>query len=88
MWNTESDADEAFRKKVIWGSAAIVVISLIGAVYFYKYHNGVPAAPVVTEAPKPPVETPQAATEPAVRNPIPESTDTKPLPPLKARRAR
>ena len=83
MWNTESDADEAFRKKVIWGSAAIVVIGLLGAVYYYKYHNAVPAAPVVTEAPKPPVEAPQAATEPAVRNPIPESTDTKPLPPLK-----
>jgi len=83
MWNTESDADEAFRKKVIWGSAAIVVIGLLGAVYYYKYHNGAPAAPVVTEAPKPPVEAPQAATEPAIRNPIPESTDTKPLPPLK-----
>ena len=83
MWNTESDADEAFRKKVIWGSAAIVVIGLIGAVYFYKYRNAVPEAPVVTQAPKPPVEAPQAATEPAVRNPIPESTDTKPLPPLK-----
>lgn len=83
MWNTESDADEAFRKKVIWGSAAIVVIGLMGAVYYYKYHSAVPAAPVVTQAPKPPVEAPQTATEPAVRNPIPESTDTKPLPPLK-----
>lgn len=83
MWNTESDADEAFRKKVIWGSAAIVVLGLIGAVYYYKYHNAVPAPPVVTEAPKPPVEAPQAATEPAVRNPIPESADSKPLPPLK-----
>ncbi|MBS0417614.1 MAG: DUF3014 domain-containing protein [Proteobacteria bacterium] len=83
MWNTESDADEAFRKKVIWGSAAIVVIGLLGAVYYYKYHNAVPAAPVVTQAPKPPVEAPQAATEPAVRNPIPESTDAQPLPPLK-----
>src|SRR4051812_36023219 len=83
MWNTESDADEAFRKKVIWGSAAIVAIGLIGAVYYYKYHSAAPEAPVVKEAPKPPAEAPQAATEPAVRNPIPESTDTKPLPPLK-----
>jgi hypothetical protein len=83
MWNTESDADESFRKKVIWGSAAIVVIGLLGAVYYYKYHSAVPEAPVVKEAPKPPVEAPQAATEPAVRNPIPESTDSKPLPPLK-----
>ena len=84
MWNTESDADESFRKKVIWGSAAIVVIGLLGAVYYYKYRSSVPEVPVVKEAPKPPVEAPQAATEPAVRNPIPESSDAKPLPPLKA----
>jgi hypothetical protein len=83
MWNTESDADESFRKKVIWGSAAIVVIGLLGAVYYYKYRSSAPEVPVVKEAPKPPVEAPQAATEPAVRNPIPESTDAKPLPPLK-----
>ena len=83
MWNTESDADESFRKKVIWGSAAVVVLGLVGAVYYYKYHNAVPAAPVVTEAPHPPVQAPQVATEPAVRNPIPETSDAKPLPPLK-----
>jgi len=83
MWNTESDADESFRKKVIWGSAAIVVIGLVGAVYYYKYHSAAPQIPVQQEAPKPPVEAPQAATEPAVRNPIPETNDTKPLPPLK-----
>jgi hypothetical protein len=83
MWNTESDADESFRKKVIWGSAAVVVLGLVGAAYYYKYHGAVPAAPVVTEAPHPAVQAPQAATEPAIRNPIPETTDTKPLPPLK-----
>jgi hypothetical protein len=68
---------------VIWGSAAVVVLGLLGAVYYYKYHNAVPAAPVVTEAPHPPVQAPQAATEPAVRNPIPETGDAKSLPPLK-----
>jgi hypothetical protein len=83
MWNTESDADESFRKKVIWGSAAVVVLGLVGAVYYYKYHNAVPAPPVVAEAPHPPVQAPQAATEPAVRNPIPETSDATPLPPLK-----
>jgi len=31
MWNTESDADESFRRKVIWGSAAVVVLGLLGA---------------------------------------------------------
>jgi hypothetical protein len=44
MWNTESDADESFRKKVIWGSAAVVVLGLVGAAYYYKYHGAVPAA--------------------------------------------
>jgi Protein of unknown function (DUF3014) len=83
MWNTESDADESFRKKVIWGSAAVVVLGLLGAVYYYKYHATVPAPPPVTQAPHPAAQEPQAATEPAIRNPIPESTDTKPLPPLK-----
>jgi hypothetical protein len=83
MWNTESDADESFRKKVIWGSAAIVVLGLLGAGYYYRYHGAVPAPPVATEAPHPAVQAPQAATEPAIRNPIPQTADTKPLPPLK-----
>ena len=82
MWNTESDAEESFRKKVIWGSAAIVVIGLVGAVYYYKYRSAVSEIPVQQQAPKP-AEAPQAATEPTVRNPIPETNDTKPLPPLK-----
>lgn len=83
MWNTESDADESFRKKVIWGSAAVVVLGLAGAVYYYKYYNAAPAPVAAVEPPHPPVQAPQAATEPAVRNPVPETTDTKPLPPLK-----
>ncbi len=83
MWNTESDADESFRKKVIWGSAAVVVLGLLGAVYYYKYHGAVSPPPVAAEPPHPAVQAPQAATEPAIRNPIPETTDTKPLPPLK-----
>jgi hypothetical protein len=82
MWNTESDADESFRKKVIWGSAAVVVLGLLGAVYYYKYHGAVSAPPVKTEAPPAPAPPPQAATEPAIRNPVPVPADIKPLPPL------
>jgi Protein of unknown function (DUF3014) len=82
MWNTESDADESFRKKVIWGSAAVVALGLLGAVYYYKYHAAVPVPPVA-EPPHPAAQEPQAVAEPAIRNPIPETTDTKPLPPLK-----
>lgn len=83
MWNTESDADESFRKKVIWGSAAIVVLGLLGTVYYYKHHRAMPPPPVKAEPPHPVAAPTQAATEPAVHNPVPESTDTKPLPALK-----
>jgi Protein of unknown function (DUF3014) len=82
MWNTESDPDESFRNKVIWGSAAVVVLGLLGAVYYYKYHGAVPAPPVATEPSHPAAPVPQAAMEPAIRNPVPQTTDTKPLPPL------
>ena len=79
MWNTESDADESFRKKVIWGSAAIVVLGLLGAVYYYKYYGRVAPPPV----PPPQVKPAQTVAEPAIHNPVPESTQTKPLPALK-----
>jgi hypothetical protein len=83
MWNTESDAEESFRKKVIWGSAAVVVLGILGAVFYYKYHAAVPP-PVVKAEPPPPVSPPpQTATEPAIRNPVPVPADTKPLPALK-----
>ncbi len=81
MWNSETDVDEAFRKKVIWGSAAIVVVGLLGAVEYYKYYNKAHAAPG-TQAPAKPPAPPVAATEPAVRNPVPPAQETKPLPAL------
>jgi hypothetical protein len=83
MWNTESDADESFRKKVIWGSAAVVVLGLLGAVYYYKYHAAVPPPAVKTEPPPVAAPAPQAATEPAIKNPVPLPADTRPLPALR-----
>lgn len=83
MWNTESDADESFRKQVIWGSAAVVVLGLLGAVYYYKYHAAVPPPPVKSEPPPVAVPAPQAATEPASKNPVPLPADAEPLPQLK-----
>src|SRR5579872_123307 len=80
MWNGESDSDEAFRKKVIWGSAAIVVVALLGAGYYYKFRGQAPPPPKV-EAPRPQVAPTPA--EPAIRNPIPAAGDSKPLPLLK-----
>jgi|SRR5579872_1159635 len=81
MWNSETDVDEAFRKKVIWGSAAIVVLGLVGAGVYYRYYARSAAPPIVQPAPKP---APAPAPEPAVKNPVPEgmSGDNKPLPPL------
>ncbi|MFL6606088.1 MAG: DUF3014 domain-containing protein [Steroidobacteraceae bacterium] len=82
MWNTESDADESFRKTVIWGSVGVVVLAVVGAVYYYKHHGAVPPPPQTESRPAPPAPPPQAATEPAIRNPVPIPADTKPLPPL------
>jgi hypothetical protein len=82
MWNTEADADESFRKKVIWGSAAVVVLGLLGSVYYYKYHGAVPEPPARTEPLPAAKPAPEAATEPAIRNPVPIPADSKPLPAL------
>jgi hypothetical protein len=82
MWNSETDVDVAFRKKVIWGSAAIVVLGLLGAGAYYRYYAKQMAPPTVQPAPKP--AAPPPAPEPAIRNPVPEgmSADNKPLPAL------
>lgn len=81
MWNSETDVDEAFRKKVIWGSAAVVVLGLLGAGAYYRYYARPAAPPPVQPAPKP--AAPAPAPEPAVRNPVPEGmADNKPLPAL------
>ena len=82
MWNTESDAEEAFRRKVIWGSAAIVVLGVAGAVFYYRYHAAVPAPPPQVEPAHPAPPPPETATEPAIRNPVPTASDNKPLPAL------
>lgn len=82
-WNTESDADVAFRRKVIWGSAVVVAIGLAGMIYYYR-HSMAPPEPPKAAAPASAAATPQQAAEPAVRNPIPEEQAAqKPLPPLK-----
>ena len=81
MWNSGTDVDEAFRKKVIWGSAAIVLLGLLGAGAYYRYY-GKAAAPPQAPAPAKPA-APAPAPEPAIRNPIPEGqSETKPLPAL------
>jgi len=83
MWNTDSDVDEAFRNKVIWGSVAIAVLCIAGGLFYYKYYLS-RAKPAATAAVSPPSAAPQTVTEPAIRNPVPQTAaaDAKPLPPL------
>ncbi|MBV9913921.1 MAG: DUF3014 domain-containing protein [Sinobacteraceae bacterium] len=80
-WNAQSEIDEGFRKKVIWASAVIIALGLAGAIYYYKYY-AVPPPPPKVEPARP--AAPVQATEPEVRNPVPEDqAASKPLPALK-----
>ena len=79
MWNTETDTEERFRNKAIWGSAAAVVLIAVGAFVYFKYYASPAPQPVVATAGKP------AATgnaPPAIQNPVPTPAEAKPLPPL------
>lgn len=81
-WNAQSDIDEGFRKKVIWGSAVIVALGIAGAIYYYKYYAALPPPPKVESAR--PAAPASQSTEPEVRNPVPEDQEgSKPLPALK-----
>ncbi|HEY6483153.1 MAG TPA: DUF3014 domain-containing protein [Steroidobacteraceae bacterium] len=82
MWNSDTDLDEAFRRKVIWGSAAIVVIGLVGAGIYYRYSARRPPAPAAAAAP--PVAASAQPAAPAIQNRVPTiaSAGAKPLPAL------
>jgi hypothetical protein len=45
MWNKATDAEESFRNKAIWGSAAAVVVLIVGIGAYYRYSSqtGAPA---------------------------------------------
>ena len=80
MWNSQTDSEERFRNKAIWGSAAVVVVAAIAGFVYYKYFAH----------PAPPPETATAATRapaadapPAIQHPVPEAAaESKPLPAL------
>ena len=79
MWNTETDTEERFRNKAIWGSAAAVVLIAVGAFVYFKYYANPAPAPVVATAAKPAAA---GNVPPAIQNPVPPPAEAKPLPPL------
>jgi len=81
MWNAEADAEERFRNKAIWGSAAAVALIAIGAFVYFRYYAH-PAPPPPPPA-APPVKAAPVAAQPAIQHPIPEAgPEAKPLPAL------
>ena len=81
MWNTETDTEERFRNKAIWGSAAAVVLLAAGVFVYFKYYSN-PTSPPVAVAPAKPAAAPAGPA--AIQNPVPPPAESKPLPPLNA----
>jgi hypothetical protein len=82
MWNTQTDAEDSFRTKAIWGSAVVVVLCAVAAGVYYKYYYSARRGDEKVDA-RPAASAPPA--EPAIRNPLPaeaQSADTKSLPAL------
>jgi hypothetical protein len=80
MWNTDSDTEERFRTRAMWGSAVAVALIAIGAFVYYQYYAHPAARPEpVTARPRPAA---QAPAQPEIQHPIPETEATKPLPAL------
>lgn len=86
MWNT-TDPEESFRTKVIWWSAIVVGLALIGTGAYYRFRSPRPAT--AQPAPAPAVSQPitaaaPAASAPTIAHPIPAAPGAAatPLPPL------
>ncbi len=72
MWNT-TDPEESFRTKVIWWSAIIVGVALIGVGAYYRFRSPQPAQPAQSPAQPQQTAALPAATPaaPAIQHPIP-----------------
>jgi len=80
MWNTETDAEERFRNKAIWGSAVAVVLIAAGAfAYFHYFAHPTAEATAVVAKPNP---APAATEAPAIQNPVPPPPEGRSLPAL------
>ena len=80
MWNKATDAEESFRNKAIWGSAAAVVVLIAAIVGYYHFYPQQPLAQPVRVTP-PPAPPPQVAEENAIQHPVP-GADAVALPAL------
>src|ERR1700742_4622235 len=82
MWNKATDAEESFRNKAIWWSAAAVVLVIGGIGAYYRY-SATSSAPVkVPQTPAAPAPTVNAD-DGGIQHPVPGAgTDTTALPAL------
>jgi hypothetical protein len=82
MWNKATDAEESFRNKAIWWSAAAVVVVIIGIGAYYRY-TATSNAPVKVQESRPPAPPPVKADDGGIQHPIPAAgTDGSALPAL------
>jgi hypothetical protein len=84
MWNKATDAEESFRSKAIWWSAAAVVAVVAGIVGYYHYFAAAPA-PQAVQPTRPPPPPPQSTNpdDAGIQHPIPGGgTDATALPNL------
>ena len=82
MWDTQSEAEEAFRNRLIAGVGAVVVLGLIGLGVYYRYYAH-PQQPPVVPATRPQTAKPPSAS--GIENPVPSDgtpLDAKALPAL------
>jgi Protein of unknown function (DUF3014) len=82
MWNKATDAEESFRNKAIWWSAAAVVVVIVGIGAYYRYfaQPSVPEKVQETRPPAPPAQT--NADNGGIQHPVPGAADSTALPPL------
>ena len=82
MWNKATDAEESFRNKAIWWSAAAVVVVIIGIGAYYRY-TATLNAPVKVQENRPPPPPAVKADDGGIQHPIPAAgTDGSALPAL------
>jgi Protein of unknown function (DUF3014) len=82
MWNKATDAEESFRNKAIWWSAAAVVVVIAGIGAYYRYYSQ-PGVPEKVHETRPPAPPPTTADNDGIQHPIPSTgADSAALPAL------